>query len=1525
MAVNQFTSPDASASHVQLQAAGDGSPIQIADANLLFKGDYSRSGNDLEISGSDGKSVTIEGYFHTGSASALVGPNGAMLSGDVVEALAGPLFPGQYAQSGGAGQTGNPIGKVQHLEGTATATRTDGSVVQLTPGTKVYLGDVVETGSNTKFGLSLEDGSLFSMTSDARMALNEFVFNGAQAQDSSMLVNLVQGAFVFVAGSIAPTGNMKVETPVAVLAIRGTTVGAEVDTQMGSTTLSLFQDIDSNKTGEYLVLDKATGEIIGQVTEVGNKLIITGVGETPIIIQKTDQDLLNDLSALELIRAVYAKSSGQQGELDTESGSGSFLDIQLVSLSGSFTIEELAGNPLAVASAQKIVFDTPDQDDPPVAFFDGFATDEDDIFAGNVISNSSIQPDEDPEGFDVRVVGFGEDLIWEEGVDFDFVGGIISPTGSTTFVLSSGAVVEISANGNFTYNPNPAFDFLADGESAVDSFSYLIADPGNSTDSDTVEVTVFGSNDQPVVISAQASHEDGIAETAATQSSPTELVASGIVAFEDLDSTDGHNTSVTNTPVFDGAQWNRAGAPAENLGDVFGEIFGSVQLTLTETPSTTPDPGASPNPGQVAWEFTIADQDVDFLGAGETLVVTYIVNVQDDSGTSNDTTSQLITVTITGTNDVPLIDVTAGARDITGAVDEIADLSTDPVELSDNLVETGVITFTDVDLSDQHAASVTDSAVTASTLANGYVLTAAQTSALFSAFSLDDGSSRTSFDGVFGSPTAGDGTVDWTYLIADQDVDFLGADDVVELSFDVTIDDGNGGTVTETVVITVTGTNDVPVITSAAQGGTVTETADIPGGSDTDPANATGIVSFVDVDLSDNPTASHDGGSISDSTLASGYELTGPQETALAAAFSLDDPALGNFSQVDGTGSTGWTYDVANADIDFLGAGDSVELTYVVTVDDGSGGTTTQDVVVTINGTNDVPVITSAAQGGTVTETADIPGGSDTDPANATGIVSFVDVDLSDNPTASHDGGSISDSTLASGYELTGPQETALAAAFSLDDPALDNFSQVDGTGSTGWTYDVANADIDFLGAGDSVELTYVVTVDDGSGGTTTQDVVVTINGTNDVPVITSAAQGGTVTETADIPGGSDTDPANATGIVSFVDVDLSDNPTASHDGGSVSDSTLASGYELTGPQETALAAAFSLDDPALGNFSQVDGTGSTGWTYDVANADIDFLGAGDSVELTYVVTVDDGSGGTTTQDVVVTINGTNDAPVVAAIAQSDLTEQTDISALTTTIAVTFIDVDLTDVGHSAAVTEAEATGITEGLALDEAGLIALVTPGTVTKAAGSDSGSVTLGLSAASTVFDYLSDSEEVTLTYTVEIDDGDGGVTPQAFVVTITGTNDAPVVAGAENASGIIEAGTGIAGVSEVSGNVASTWSDADQGEQALLKVVGGSAGVAPQLVLMFDGGTGDEAEITGTYGSLFIKEDGTYRYVLDDADGDTQALTESQSVTDNFNYTIVNGEDSRELQRLPPSPLISPAAMMHRLFPAPKLRQD
>ena len=125
---------------------------------------------------------------------------------------------------------------------------------------------------------------------------------------------------------------------------------------------------------------------------------------------------------------------------------------------------------------------------------------------------------------------------------------------------------------------------------------------------------------------------------------------------------------------------------------------------------------------------------------------------------------------------------------------------------------------------------------------------------------------------------------------------------------------------------------------------------------------------------------------------------------------------------------------------------------------------------------------------------------------------------------------------------LSAGQSAALLANLSLS-AVTDN---PDGSGSVGWTYSATNGEIDFLGAGETVELTFTVQVDDNEGGTDTQDVVITITGTNDVPIIDSAAQSGAITETADLAPAADADPTNATGTITFDDVDLSDVPTAS-------------------------------------------------------------------------------------------------------------------------------------------------------------------------------------------------------------------------------------------------------------------------------------------------------------------------------------------------------------------------------------------
>ena len=87
----------------------------------------------------------------------------------------------------------------------------------------LYQSDVVQTGSNSTLGLVLEDGTAFNLSANARFMLNELNYDPTSSSNSSLLT-LVQGAATFVAGQVAPTGDMKVATPVAVIGIRGTAV-----------------------------------------------------------------------------------------------------------------------------------------------------------------------------------------------------------------------------------------------------------------------------------------------------------------------------------------------------------------------------------------------------------------------------------------------------------------------------------------------------------------------------------------------------------------------------------------------------------------------------------------------------------------------------------------------------------------------------------------------------------------------------------------------------------------------------------------------------------------------------------------------------------------------------------------------------------------------------------------------------------------------------------------------------------------------------------------------------------------------------------------------------------------------------------------------------------------------------------------------------------------------------------------------------------------------------------------------------
>ena len=129
-----------------------------------------------------------------------------------------------------------PIGKVVTITGSVSIEHSGAVVVQANApaqagqtkvGDLVYEGDLVQTGADSKVAINFTDGTSFNLSSNARMALDQYVYD-PKGTSNSTLFNLTKGTFTFVAGNIAKTGDMKVDTPVATMGIRGTTPHIEI-------------------------------------------------------------------------------------------------------------------------------------------------------------------------------------------------------------------------------------------------------------------------------------------------------------------------------------------------------------------------------------------------------------------------------------------------------------------------------------------------------------------------------------------------------------------------------------------------------------------------------------------------------------------------------------------------------------------------------------------------------------------------------------------------------------------------------------------------------------------------------------------------------------------------------------------------------------------------------------------------------------------------------------------------------------------------------------------------------------------------------------------------------------------------------------------------------------------------------------------------------------------------------------------------------------------------------------------------
>lgn len=96
-------------------------------------------------------------------------------------------------------------------------------------GDLLFEKDLLETGPNGGIGITFVDNTVFSTGPNSRLALDEFRFDSSNFQ-GSMQANMQQGTLAVVSGDIPRTspGAMKIKTPTAILAVRGTTFAVQV-------------------------------------------------------------------------------------------------------------------------------------------------------------------------------------------------------------------------------------------------------------------------------------------------------------------------------------------------------------------------------------------------------------------------------------------------------------------------------------------------------------------------------------------------------------------------------------------------------------------------------------------------------------------------------------------------------------------------------------------------------------------------------------------------------------------------------------------------------------------------------------------------------------------------------------------------------------------------------------------------------------------------------------------------------------------------------------------------------------------------------------------------------------------------------------------------------------------------------------------------------------------------------------------------------------------------------------------------
>ncbi|MDQ0559402.1 T1SS-143 domain-containing protein, partial [Rhizobium mesoamericanum] len=280
------------------------------------------------------------------------------------------------------------------------------------------------------------------------------------------------------------------------------------------------------------------------------------------------------------------------------------------------------------------------------------------------------------------------------------------------------------------------------------------------------------------------------------------------------------------------------------------------------------------------------------------------------------------------------------------------------------------------------------------------------------------------------------------------------------------------------------------------------------------------------------------------------------------------------------------------------------------------------------------------------------------------------------------------------------------------------------------------------------------------------------------------------------------------------------------------------------------------------GNFSFDPATGA--WNYTLNNGLAQSLGKGVHFNETLTVTSADG---TATQTITVTVNGTNDAPQLSAITGWTFKDTAADDTFSPVVGqLQSSDVDLGDsatygIGGTGVVTGA----FTGGYNIEKVGTYG------------------TLYLNSATGAYTYVPNDGAIealkkgaTESFTLTVTDGAGAGDSKTLTITLDGTNDTPVAVADTNA--VKEAGFGTFGDWKAEGNVLSNDADRDAGDTKIVSDLKDANGH----------GFGVFVKV-GHYGILELNKNGSYAYILNNFDKDTNRLAQGETAHETFTYTV------------------------------------